>query len=77
MRFAAGETADEIFADFPALSSPETLKDSTTFIESNQAEIDTYLANNEKRWREACTLNSPELIERARMYRAPRELKTA
>lgn len=72
-----GETVDDILADFPALSSRETLKGSIAFIESNQAEIDSYLANNEKRWKEKCKLNSPELIERARMYRAARELKTA
>lgn len=72
-----GETAEDIHADLPALSSREKLEGAIAFIKENQLEVDAYLAKNERRWDEARKLNPPEMVEKLQRYRAGQVLKSA
>ena len=72
-----GETADEIMEDFPALKSRRKLEGAIAFIKSHPKEIEDYLAEGAQAWEEARRLNPPELVERARRYRARRDPKSA
>ena len=72
-----GETADEILADFPTLKSRQKLEGAIAFIKAHPKVIEAYLAEGAQAWEEARKLNPPELVERARRYRARRDPKSA
>ncbi len=71
------ETAEEIFADFPALKSRQKLEGAIAFIEAHPREIEALLAEGTRAWEESRKLNPPDLVERARRYRATRNPKSA
>jgi uncharacterized protein (DUF433 family) len=72
-----GETVEEILEDFPALKSRQKLEGAVAFIEAHPGQIDAFLAEEARAWKEALKLNPPELVEKIRRYREERNLRPA
>lgn len=72
-----GESADEIFAEFPVLSSRQNVEGAIAFIQAHPQEIDAYLARKDLLWDEARKSNPPEVIEKFRRHKQERGLKSA
>ena len=75
--FRRGETADAIFANFPALRSRDKLERVIGFIESHPREIDAYLEDKLRKWDQMRRRNPKVLVEKARKFREGRGLKSA
>ena len=72
-----GETADDIFSDFPAIGSRQRLEAAIAFVNSHPREIEAYLAAGARAWEEARKLNPQGFVERARRFRESRAPKSA
>jgi uncharacterized protein (DUF433 family) len=71
-----GESVEEILADFPALESRWTLEGAVAFVRDHPAEIEAFLAEEERQWEKACReLNPPHLVEKFRRYLEERKLE--
>ena len=72
-----GETVEKILADFPVLESRQKLEGAIAFVQAHPKEIESYLAENARRWEQARKQNPPDVVEKARKYREKRDLKSA
>jgi uncharacterized protein (DUF433 family) len=72
-----GESADDIFEDFPAVGSRQKLDAVIAFIAAHRPEMEAYLAAGARQWQEARKRNPPELVEKARALRESLTLKRA
>jgi uncharacterized protein (DUF433 family) len=71
-----GESVGEILSGFPALSSREKLEGAIAFIQAHPLEIESYLAEGERIWKELQSQNPPEIVERIRRFDEERCHKT-
>jgi uncharacterized protein (DUF433 family) len=72
-----GRTAAEIRVSFPALASERDLEGVMAYVRNHPQAIDAYLAESEREWEEARSLNPPELVEKMRRYRQATGLKSS